>query len=441
MPTQLITTLKPKCLIKTALSAAILASFFIQPAVAEETYIDVFDRQVEDGLKFEDETGKYGRVKFDLRYRFELADVANNGKETAYANTLRLRLGYLTPEYQGLQGYVEYEGNLAMQDDYFSPKSHWKGDPGRDVIADPQTSELNQLWVSYKGIPDTEIKAGRQVINIDDQRFIGAVAWRQMEQTFDSGVITNKSIENLTLKAGYIGQVQDIWSQERDVNFPFANVNYKFKDIASITGYGLWIANYGYDDGEVPNQPPAGGLSSQTYGLAVTGSPKITKDIKLHYRAEYSYQSNYANNPNSVKLSRYSLMGGASYLGVTLKGAVEELGANGSQAFQTPFGTNHKFQGWADKFLVTPKDGVRDINATLASKPFGVKLAFVYHNFQSVTNSIDYGNEYDFLIAKKFGKHYHVLAKYAYYDANEANGLAAFDKNTHKFWLQGGISF
>jgi hypothetical protein len=59
----------------------------------------------------------------------------------------------------------------------------------------------------------------------------------------------------------------------------------------------------------------------------VTGSPKITKDVKLHYRAEYSYQSNYANNPNSVKLSRYSLMGGASYMGVTLKGAVEELGA------------------------------------------------------------------------------------------------------------------
>ncbi|NYT47443.1 MAG: hypothetical protein H0A75_07580 [Candidatus Methanofishera endochildressiae] len=71
--------------------------------------------------------------------------------------------------------------------------------------------------------------------------FLKGLGRGQMEQTYDSGVITNKSIENLTLKAGYIGQVQDIWSQERDVNFPFANVNYKFKDIASITGYGLWI--------------------------------------------------------------------------------------------------------------------------------------------------------------------------------------------------------
>ncbi len=422
----------PKRFVKTALSSAILVSIFTQPAIAEETFIDIFDMEVEDALQLEQEDSRYGQFKVDLRYRFEMADVADNGQETAYANTLRLRLGYLTPEFHGLQGYAEFEGNVAMQPDYYAPKGWWTGDSSREVIADPQAAELNQLWISYKGIPDTEIKAGRQVINMDDQRFIGAVAWRQMEQTFDSGVITNTSIENLTMKVGYIGQVQNIWSQKDTVQFPFLNVNYKFQDIASITAYGLWLADF--DSGQA-------GRSAQTYGIAVNGSPKITKDIKLHYRAEYSYQADYKNNPNSVNLNRYSLMGGASFMGVTLKGAVEELGANGKQAFQTPFGTNHKFQGWADKFLVTPKDGVRDINATLAAKPLGVKLAFVYHNFQSVTNSIDYGNEYDFLITKKFGKHYHLLAKYAYYDANEANGLAAFDKNTHKFWLQGGVTF
>ena len=423
---------KPKCFVKTALSSAILASMFMQSASAEEFYIDDFNIPVEEGLKLGQEDAKYGQFKVDLRYRFEMADVADNGRETAYANTLRLRFGYLTPEFYGLQAYGEFEGNVAMQPDYFSPKSDWQGDTGREVIADPQAAELNQMYVTYKGLPDTELKAGRQVINIDDQRFIGAVAWRQMEQTFDAGLITNKSIENLTMKVGYIGQVQNVWSELDTVQFPFLNVNYKFKDIANISAYGLWLADF--DTGQA-------GRSAQTYGIAVNGSPKITKDIKLHYRAEYSYQADYKNNPNSINLSRYSLMGGVSFMGVTIKGAVEELGANGSQAFQTPFGTNHKFQGWADKFLTTPVNGVRDINATLGGNLLGTKLAFVYHNFQSVTNNIDYGNEYDFLIAKKFGKHYLVLAKYAYYDANEANGLAAFNKDTHKFWLQGGISF
>lgn len=425
-------TTKPKRFVKTALSYAILASIAIQPAVAEETFIDVFDSQVETELKFEQQDVKYGQIKFDLRYRFEMADVADNGRETGYANTLRLRFGYLTPEFYGLQAYGEFEGNVAMQRDYFSPKSDWHGDPGREVIADPQAAELNQMYVTYKGIPDTELKAGRQRINIDDQRFIGAVGWRQMEQTYDAGLITNNSIENLTLQIAYIGQVQNIWSQLDTVQLPFANINYKVKGFANINAYGFWLSDY--DQGQA-------GRSAQTYGLSIAGSPKINNKIKLHYRAEYSFQTNLANNPNSFTLGRYSLMGGASFMGVTVKGAVEELGANGAQAFQTPFGTNHKFQGWADKFLVTPVNGVRDINATLAAKPLNIKLAFVYHNFQSVTNNIDYGNEYDFLITKKFGKHYHLLAKYAYYDANEANGLAAFNKDTHKFWLQGGLSF
>ena len=215
---------KPNGFVKTALSTAILASIFIQPAFSEELYVDAFDTQVDDALKFEQEDGKYGQIKFDLRYRFEMVDVANNGRETAYANTLRLRFCYLTPEFYGFQAYGEFEGNVAMQPDYFSPKSSWKGDPTREVVADPQAAELNQMYVTYKGIPDTELKAGRQVINVDDQRFIGAVAWRQMEQTFDAGLITNKSIENLTMKVGYIGQVQNIWSVKDTIQFPFLNI-------------------------------------------------------------------------------------------------------------------------------------------------------------------------------------------------------------------------
>ncbi|MCF7971605.1 MAG: alginate export family protein [Methylococcaceae bacterium] len=399
----------------------------MQPVAAYE-----FDKPIENAFKLGQDDAQYGQIKLDLSYRFEMSDIANNAKDTGLANTLRLRLGYLTPKFHGLQGFAEFEGNLAMQKDYFAPLASPSFDPRREVIADPQASELNQLWVSYTGLPDTEIKGGRQRIKLDDDRFIGNVGWRQMEQTYDGVIATNTSVDNLTLKAGYIANVQNIWSQEDAVQLPFANVNYKYKDIASVTSYGYWFSDY--DKGQA-------GRSTQTYGLAVNGSPKITQDIDLHYTAEYTYQGSYANNPNSISLSRYNLMGGASFIGVTLKGAVEELGANGAQAFQTPFGTNHAFQGWADMFLVTPKDGVRDINATLGAAPLGIKMAFVYHNFQSVTNSIDYGNEYDFLITKKFGKHYQLLAKYAYYDANEANGIGALNKDVNKFWLQGSVSF
>ena len=63
-----------------------------------------------------------------------------------------------------------------------------------------------------QGIPDTVIKGGRQVIQFDDQRFIGNVGWRQLQQTFDSVLIThnNQQLFGLTINAGYIGRVKTI---------------------------------------------------------------------------------------------------------------------------------------------------------------------------------------------------------------------------------------
>ncbi len=81
------------------------------------------------------------------------------------------------------------------------------------------------------------------------------------------------------------------------------------------------------------------------------------------------------------------------------------------------------------------------MNATLSTKLLGTKLAFVYHDFKSATNSIDYGNEYDFVIAKKFGKHYSLLANNAYYDADKAAAGNIYNKYVNKFWLQGNVSF
>ena len=96
-----------------------------------------------------------------------------------------------------------------MQSDYNSTRN---GKTEYSIIADPYENELDQLWISYAGIPDTVIKGGRQVIQLDDQRFIGNVGWRQLQQTFDSVLIThnNQQLFGLTINAGYIGRVKTI---------------------------------------------------------------------------------------------------------------------------------------------------------------------------------------------------------------------------------------
>ncbi|MGR9116237.1 MAG: alginate export family protein [Gammaproteobacteria bacterium] len=418
------TQTKCRSLKLTALSLAILASTSPDKAQAG------FDEAVENALKFGQSDGKYGQITLDLNYRYEHADTENTPPQAANANTFRLRLGYLSPVFYGIQGFVEYENLYAAQNDYNGVTS---GDSSYHIIADPADKhELNQLWLSFNGIPDTLIKGGRQRIKLDDDRFIGNVGWRQMEQTFDSVMVTNTSVDNLTVKAGYIGRVRTITSLTDNMETPFVNVNYNFGEYGNITSYGYWL--HYIDDAK------NFGKSSQTYGVRLLGSPKLNDTVTVHYTAEYSYQADYQNNPAGYAVDRYNLMAGVTAFGITAKGAMEQLDGNGVSAFQTPLGTNHAFQGWADRFLVTPADGIRDVNFTMAGAVAGTNLVFVYHNFKDDTGTIDYGDEYDFLVTHKFGKHYALLAKYAFYDGDD-NAPGALKNDTQKIWVQGNISF
>ncbi|WP_246534914.1 alginate export family protein [Methylomonas paludis] len=143
-------------------------------------------RDVEDALNFY-HYGNNGAVKVDINYRWENNNQYQGPKiphssqyvDTANANTTRLRLGLLSPTVLNFQGYAEYQGNYALQDDY--NQGVLVQNKNYSVIQDPQRSELDQLWLNYKGIADTSVKFGRQRIKYDDDRFIGNVGWRQLE--------------------------------------------------------------------------------------------------------------------------------------------------------------------------------------------------------------------------------------------------------------------
>ncbi len=430
----------PKIKSKIPLSAALLTL-----SVASHSAMAGVTQEVEDALNFY-HYGKNGAVKVDLNTRFEDVNQNNvrspilNGAsaarqpKTANAITTRLRLGLLSPVFHGLQGYAEYEGVYAMDSDYNSTRN---GKTGYSTIADPYENELDQLWLSYAGIPDTLIKGGRQRIKLDDDRFIGNVGWRQLEQTYDSVLIThnNQQLFGLTVNVGYIGNVKTFTSTNNNINAPILNVNYKMGDYGNLIGYGYWL---GYT--EQANYAN----SNQTYGLRMTNyqkpgdSYKVSDNYGLLYTAEWSIQSDYQNSPQKYTANRYNLMSGFTAYMFTFQGAMEQLdGAGVNKTFITPLGTNHAFQGWADLFLVTPKDGIRDVFGTVTTSldRGEVALTGVYHAFYDDTGNTHYGDEWDFMATKKFGKHYSLLAKYAYYNADQ------YSTDTQKIWVQGNINF
>ena len=120
----------------------------------------------------------------DARLRYEAVD---QGALEADALTLRLRAG-AEAKLGKLSLLAEGEGTLAPVADYNAfpfPIEDTQRRPQHAVVSDPRNIELNRLQLQYRS-KEVALTAGRQRINLDDQRWVGSVGWRQNEQTFDA---------------------------------------------------------------------------------------------------------------------------------------------------------------------------------------------------------------------------------------------------------------
>ena len=174
--------------------------------------------------------------------------------------------------------------------------------------------------------------------------------------------------------------------------------------------------------------------STQTYGVRFTGATERDWG-KIHYTAEYAKQNSYKDGDSGIDGDYWHLVGGLTARGVTGTLGYEVLGADDFSGFETPFATKHAFNGWADIFLNTPTDGLRDAYFALGGNISGVELKGIYHDFRSDRGSSRYGQELDLSVTYSFLDHYKVGMIYANYDADE---LA---DDTQKLWIWGSLNF
>ena len=98
------------------------------------------------------------RPILDMRYRFERVDEDGKSDE-ALASTLRTRLGAETGTYFDFHVLLEGENVAHIGKDHFNDTVNRRAD--LPTVADPDTTELNQGYLAYVGIPFTTIKGGR----------------------------------------------------------------------------------------------------------------------------------------------------------------------------------------------------------------------------------------------------------------------------------------
>ncbi len=170
-------------------------------------------------------------------------------------------------------------------------------------------------------------------------------------------------------------------------------------------------------------------LSNKTLGIRTSGRNVVSDRISISYTVEYAHQNNFGDNPDNYSADYILLEGALTTAGLTGKLGYEVLEGNSTQAFRTPLGTLHAFQGWADKFLVTPADGIEDLYFSIATKVRGANISLIHHRFNPEAGGPDYGSEWDLMIRKPLTGRYSIVVKYAYYDAR------SFATDTQKLWV------
>ena len=405
-----------------------------------------------------------GKTNFATQYRYESVETPAGAKAQAKASTLGTRLGYETGAYHDFAVNVQVQGVWGNKQ-YDDGQSNSTQATGLNKVNDPGGVGVSQAHLIYRGISDTTIKQGRQLIRYDDDRWVGNVDWRQNWQSFDATSVTNKSMADTTVQAAYVTNVNrpsgdgataaasnGISSGNAHMKSTLLNINNKSLSFADIVAYSYRL------DYTNPAQAAASNGAPNTFGSTDTSGLKLAKNgidvagYKLGWVAEMANQKNFKLNTASYN-ARYTNInanvGGS--LG-NIKIGQEVLGSDNSRSVQTPLSTLFAFNGWADMFLVTPTTGLKDSYVKLRSDAMGIVYGADYHQFKSDSSSTNLGREVDLIAEKSLDKNFAVGARAARYKADAASaansagsassnagGVALTD--TNKMWVYGSFKF
>lgn len=361
-----------------------------------------------------------GKVNLNFRYRYEHVD-QDGIDDTANASTLKTRLTWKSGDYKGFFTKVEVDNVTAIGGENYN--STVNGNTQYPVVVDPTDTDLNQAFIGYKS-GNATFYAGRQRIVHGNQRFVGGVAWRQNEQTFDGYRVTYNDKKNLSVDYSYVYNVNRIFGPEgsrADLkgDIHLFNASYKFNKQHKANFYAY---NMDFDT--------ALALANRTFGASYDG-----KFDNFGVHLAFATQSDTGDNPTDYSTEYWNVEVNGKIANVTLGAGMESLGSDNGKGFVTPLATLHKFQGFADKFLATPGTGVEDVYLKAGTKFGKLAVSATWHDLSSDTGNVDYGTEIDLVAKYPLAKNVGLLVKYANFSADD------FATDTEKFWAMLSLKF
>ena len=342
------------------------------------------------------------------------------------------RIGFKTPSSEGFEPAVfteqrsriyfeytqlKYKMKLALQD-----VRYW-GEIPQIFKADVGNSFLSEAWGELNLSDKVSLKAGRQIISYDNQRYLGGLEWAQQGRRHDALLL---KVEDPTVKSklhfGFAFNTDnDIaepgFLQRNGANYYSTPGSYKSMQYAwfnkGIEGgsISLLALNLGLQNADttVSNKQTFGFIGSKKMG-------KVTLATDIYYQTGKIGQNEVgallAGVNATFKTNATPITIGYEYI----SGKDDMDGTSKITNFNPDFGTNHAFNGLMDYFFVGPANGnvgVQDIYFKTKFKLGKGALSIHGHEFltgsQQVfesgeTISAAMGTEIDLVYAQKIGK-------------------------------------
>lgn len=372
----------------------------------------------------------FGEAKhaFELGLRPRYAEATEENQDGRSASLL-IRSSLNSRWNRKFSTQLEYDYVETWFENEHSDGVRFNGEP---LIADVPGGEINQALLHWSG-RQLDIFAGRQRIDLANQRFMGSAAYWQNDQTFDAfrakyQFLSMSSVQYIYLANAntYLGDDAGYWLTPDDTlygvrdgvrppglrgdqrhNSHLLHLEFKEWDYSQVL---LWY--YRFENETAPER------SNNTLGAGYRFSCKADT-LKYIVEADLAQQELTDFRDNSIPYYRLEAGVGIQSLQVLL--SQEYLGSDQDWGFITPLGSVNDFQGWAHVFLYTPDEGIVDTRVQFDWRfnPFRVDAR--YHLFEAAQGGAAYGKEFDLDLIWKLARKHKLSLRFADFKSDYPN--------------------
>jgi hypothetical protein len=404
---------KPAKLRAVGALVAILAACFARAEDAAEAF------SIADSLR-------HGRFSLELRPRYNRIEESNY-PEVSTGGTVRAVAGWRSAPYRGLRLAVE-----AIHADHIGRKE-FNDDPGLlfsspfPLLPDPRHTGVNQAYVEYAGVEGPRLRAGRQVVRLDNQRWASDNDFRQIPQLFDGVSFAHAPFDNTEVSAGQFWRVRNTSGTTASLKLSTLRAAWN-----PAPGHSLSVFAVLHDQAQNGAFTGFADNSYRVLGAKADGAVTGLRAIDILYTAEYAQQRPYADGDTRVRADYWRLGAGVGSAAWTARYDYEVKGSNnGMYGLQMPLTDFYGFNGWTLHFFNTPRQGLRDQWLTLRYSIAPFTLYGETHRFRSDYAGIDFGREHDLGVTYAFGESCVLRLQHARYDP----GAGTPDPRIRKTWL------